>query len=549
MRLLAFLVLWSVTVFGQNKPDENKGQVGESTFTEGMMLFVLEDYSGALKQFETFIKLDEKSAVGYYMKSRAENALNMSVKAEQSAETSVDLDKKVYYYQQNYAEILKKNNKNKQAQEAFKTLIKLKPEHIEAYYALLELQVAGGQPTDALKTLDEAEKQFGASEKITQAKQTILLKENKVDAALKEGNKQVSANPEFVLNQAKILVESNRTKEAINMLEEATKANVDFVEGYGLLSELYATQKNTTESLKLLREIVNNTSFPYSLKANAIGNNIKAFGNESTTLPILQEITEKLIAESPNQARAYVYAGDLNFRSNNLLKASTAYSQAVKLDKNQFEVWLALAQINYRLGDFKKLEKEADNATMYFPNNGNIWVYLALAQLKNEKLNDAEIALEEAGRLVANAPWKASYDAVLGEFYRTKGDTKKAEETKKGITPSDELGRYFLATTLLISQPEKALLTIGKLSEEIPQSNLYKIEFAKALLAVKKPAEALEAVNFIKKEELEVSTEGLEVKGDVLAANGRMEEAQTEWRKALELNKTNKRIQDKLKQQ
>jgi predicted Zn-dependent protease len=544
MRLLAFLFFVSLGVYAQ--PETKKETTGESTFTEGMMLFVLQDYTAALRQFETFIKLDEKSAVGYYMKSRTESALNQNIKAELSAETSVNLDKNGFYYLENYANTLRKNNKNAEAQTAFKNLIKVKPDFIEAYYSLLALQVDAGQSQDALKTLEQAEGQFGSSEKITQAKQTILLKDNKVDAALKEGSKQVAGNPEFVLNQAKILINNKREKEAVPLLEGAVNDNPDFVDGFGLLSELYGSQKDLQKSEQLLNKILGNTAFPFSLKANAIGNYLRAFGNEN--LDNLLPKVNTLAASHPDQSRAFIYSGDVNYRLNNALAARDSYAKAVSLDKNQFEVWMALAQINYRLGDYKRLEKDAEKATMYFPNHGGLWFYLGLGQLLNGNADDAEISLEEALRFGGNEELKSSVLAAQSELFRIQKNAQKSDAALKNVTADNEFKQFFAVKNTLENNPEAAVLTAAKLSERFPQNNVYKMNFAKALLASKKSSEALEALSFIKSEEAEKNFEILETKGDVLSALGKAEEAQAEYRKSLELNKNNKRVQDKLKQ-
>lgn len=532
MRLLAFLLLFPVWVFAQKKTEEKKETAGENIFTEGMMLFVLEDFNGALKQFETFVKLDEKSAVGFYMKSRAESATSQNIKAEQSAEKAMSLEKGNYYFQENLANTLKKNNKYKPAQAIYLDLIKMKPDHVDSYFSLLELQVNEGEANDALKTLDLAEKQFGSSEKITKAKQAILLKENKIDAALKEGSKQVAQTPDFALNQAKVLVENKRTNDAIKLLQETVNANPEFTDGLGLLAELYAIEKNTTALSELTNKVLDTKHYPYSLKVNVLGNYLKL--TDKTALESLAEKTTQLTSEYSDQARGFVYLGDINYRLNQPLKARDAYRKAVKLDKNQFEVWLAIAQINYRIGDFKGLEKDAENGTMYFPNQGTLWLYTAVGQLENKKLDDAELSLEEAERLLPN---DQSLIAVKSEWKFLKSG-KAGEAT----TADNEFALYYQVKQLLNGQSDKALTLAAKLSERFPTNNTYKVLFAQALILAKKPNEALEALEFVK--ENDFNARYFLAKGDALSALGKADEAQIEWKKALTLDKT---IQEKIK--
>lgn len=542
MRLLAFLFFFSVAAVGQTR---NGAVAGESTFTEGMMLFVLEDYAGALKQFETFVKVNEKSGAGFYMKSRAESALDQNTRAELSAATAVNLDPGGVYYLRNYAGILQKNHKNKEAQNAWRELIRLKPEDAEAYYHLLELQADAGDSKEALKTLELAEKQFGASEKITRARQLILLKENKVEAAIKEGTKMTAVNPEFVLNQAAILISNQQKKEAVKLLEEAVAAHPDLTDAYGLLSELYAGEKNKEGSLQLMNQVLAQTAFPYSLKVNVLGNHLRAFGAHTADLELLLEKSQALTTAYPDQARAYLYSGDISFKLGKSLQAREHYSRAVALDKNQFEVWLALLQIDYRLADFSRLEKDADNATVYFPNQPAIWLYLGLAQVQTHQPDDAEIAFEEVLRLGGDAGLKAGAEAGLAEV---KAAGPAALETLAKAHPDNAFVQYFWIKHVLDSKPETALPLAAGLSGKYPENNHYKILFARALVAHKKSEEALKTLEFIRPEEALLSAAYFDVRGDALAALGRTGEAQEEWKKALQLDKTNKIIQEKIKQ-
>lgn len=540
MRILAFLFFFSAVASGQTRPGP---AAGESTFTEGMMFYVLEDYAGALKRFETFVKVNEKSAAGFYMKSRAESALEQHAKAEVSAAEAVELDRSSPYFLQNYAGILRKNHKNREAQNAWRELIRLRPEQMEAYYHLLELQADAGESKEALKTLELAEKQFGTSEKITKARQLILLKENKVEAAIKEGNKLTEANPEFVLNQAAILISNQQRKEAVKLLEEAVTAHPDLTDAYGLLSELYTGEKNKQASLQLMDKVLQQTAFPYSLKVNVLGNHLKAFGNDVTDLEPLLEKAQALTAAYPDQARAYLYTGDISFRMGKSLQAREQYSKAVALDKNQFEVWLALLQIHYNLGDFARLEKDADNATVYFPNQPLIWLYLGLAQVQNHEPDDAEIAFEEALRLGADAMIKAGAEAGMAEV--------KGGENLEALVrahPENPYVQYLFARKSLASHPETALKLAAELSGKHPENNFYKVLFARALLSVKKAEDALKTLEFIRPEEALLSADYFDAKGDALAALGKSAEAREEWEKALQLDKTNKTIQEKIKQ-
>src|SRR5690606_29455579 len=151
------------------------------------------------------------------------------------------------------------------------------------------------------------------------------------------------------------------------------------------------------------------------------------------------------------------------------------------LDKNQFEVWLALLQIHYGLGDFRQLEKDADQASIYFPNQPAIWFYLGWAQWRNQRENDAEIAFEEVLHLGGDGVMKAGAAAGLAH-----GDLSKLEALA-GEHPENPYVQYVLA--VISTNKEKALALAAGLSAKHPENNPYKLLLARALLSVGKGEE------------------------------------------------------------
>ena len=533
IRLLVWLVLSTVVAMGQGRP----GSVaGEGTFTEGMMLFVLEDYAGALKHFEAVVKLDEKSAAGHYMKSRAELALEQDARAELSAATAVQLEPTGVYYLQNYAVILQKNHKNKAAQNIWSELIRQKPDDAESYYKLLELQADAGESKEALKTLELAEKQFGSSEKITRARQLILLKENKVEAALKEGNKV--ENPEFLLHQAGILINSNRKKEAIRLLEDGLGTLPDPTDAYGLLSELYAGENDRAALRQLMGNVLQDPVLPYALKVNVLGNSLKALGEETEGLEELLRQSETLTEAYPDQPRAYLYAGDISFRLGKPLAARRYYSRSLEADKNQFEVWVALLQIHYRLADLKQLEKDADRATIYFPNQPVFWFYLGWAQANTGKPEDAELAFEDVVRMGGETAFGVGAKAALAN--------PAALEALGRAHADNPYVQYLRIRRAGADRAGEVLKLAAELSVTYPANNLYKLLLARTLVAAKKAEEALHALGYILEAEAALTSDYFEIKGDALALQGKDDEAREAWKKALEADKTNATIRKKL---
>lgn len=515
MRSLALLIFCSFAAYAQTSGSENSG---ESTYTEGLMHFVLQDYANANKQFTAFLVIQPKSAAGYFMKSRAEQGLEQYAKAEYSAGEAVALDPQNVYYLQHYAGTLTLNHKS--AEEVYRKWMKLRVEDEEPYLRLLEWQTKEGKTAEALKTLDLAEKNFGSSEKFVKAKQILLMKDNKVEAALKEGSKV--NDPEYVLEQARLLVGANKPGEAVRLLEGNLGSTVPGA--YVLLGELYLRQGNKVGLSGLLQQVNSSGSLAYDVKMGVLELAAKA-GVEGVGLA-----AEDLIATYPEQGKAYLYAGDFRFRKGEFLTARDQYRRAVKQDKNIYQVWQALLEISYKLGDWASLVKDADQASMYFPNQGLVWMYYGLGQLALGE--DAALSFEEAERLHPSLKEVSSWGKALSE-------KKKPEWTAQ---PKEEWGQYLLVK---YGDAAQKLNLAAALSARSPDNHVYKYVLAEQLLLAGRVEEGLKTLAFVPEEEAQAPF--FEIKGDLLLKGGKSEEAKQVWTQGAKRFPNNKQIQERIK--
>ncbi|ADQ18644.1 Tetratricopeptide TPR_1 repeat-containing protein [Leadbetterella byssophila DSM 17132] len=513
MRFLAFFMIFIWGAKAQTPASENSG-----AYTEGLMYFVLQDYSKALQQFNSFVVIDPNSGAGFFMKSRSELALGQLAKAEFSASEAVRIDPQNVFYLKHYAEVLKQNHK--QVDKVYEKWIELRPDDEEPYLEWLEYQSASGNYAQALKIIGLAEKKWGSSERIIKAKQIILMKDNKVEAALQEGSKV--QDPAFALDQAKLLIQNQKTKEAIKTLSGSLSASLP--ESYILLGDLYSKEGRKEEVEGLLEKALTETGLSYDAKVH-LTRIVAQWSGEKAG-----KAAEQLIKETPEQGRAYLIAGDYNYKSGDLPKARDYYEKAVQKDKSQFEVWKALLETNFGLGDWQALEKSADQASIYFPSQGQVWLYLGLAQIMLGE--DASMSFEEAQQ------WDSSLKeaASIGLQWAEK---KKVVWSK---VPSDPFSQFLYLKT---GGTENRVAIAGTLSANYPSAPLFKVLLAESLMDSNKLEEAEKTLSFIKEEIAPVDY--FIVKGDILHRKGLASDAKSVWEEGLKRNKANKVLQEKIK--
>lgn len=542
MRIVIIFLFSSVLCFGQTPiVSEQNNVANEAIFTEAMAAFLIQDYQVALRHFDTFLKVDQNSAAGYYMKSRVEKAMGMQISSEISAEKAVQLDKNQVYYLLNYGEVLRDNNKIEQAVDIYKTVTKQRPDQIEHYLILAELQNENEQYTEALNTYDLIEKQFGSNNEIALAKQKILIKTNKVNIAVKEVDKSNNFDPEFTLSQVKLLVENNREKQAVKILEKAIEDHPPFEAGVEQLAGIYKETHAWTDLHKLVGSVIGDNDLsgtvkvtlaeymldtPYKLSSDIVNNLIESLSRE---------------LEVSGDARGYRYLGDLYLLRNDRALAVEQYRSSLKKDRNQYGLWLESTRLKYILGDFNGMEKIADEATIYFPNHPELWVYLGLAQLLNENTDEAGFSIEQIEFLNPRDETKDNWLVLKQEY---ENQTKKSYQE---VLLDNEYTLLFKGIHLIESDASQAQKILLDLTLKFPENITYKAILAQAYLKGEKHEDAEKILSEIEEKEMAASALSLEVKGDLFAAIGQSEEARKLWTAAQKINRSSKTLRNKLR--
>jgi tetratricopeptide (TPR) repeat protein len=382
-----------------------------------------------------------------------------------------------------------------------------------------------------------------------------LLKQNKVDAALKEGKKMVKNDPQYILQQSTILISNSRYTEALQMLKNAIDVNPNFMEAYGLLTETYAKQNNKQGTKDVLKSILAQNALPYSLKANALGSYFSSLKNNTQAEDITDALSfcDQIIAKHPDEARTYVYKADILVKSNQLLAARDAYLSAIKYDKGIFEAWLAVVELDVKLAKYDDMSKHTEKALEYYPNQSYFWYHLGFAQMQTKAYDDALISLEEAQALnTNNKELKQHINASMAEIYHQNGKIEKSSELFEQVlaeNPNNEQAlnnySYLLATGK--KNLEKALLLSEKLVKLYPNQAENYDTFAWVLYQKAEYGKAKEAIDLALSKDKNGNESIFEHKGDILYKLGQTENAVYAWEKALELNKSNRKLEKKIK--
>jgi tetratricopeptide (TPR) repeat protein len=196
-----------------------------------------------------------------------------------------------------------------------------------------------------------------------------------------------------------------------------------------------------------------------------------------------------------------------------------------------------MARTLFGLGKYKDSERIFNELIDHNPFSAHYWNALASAQFMNEDYNAAITSSEYAIAIDPNDPEsilsKANGLYNLGNYESALSYFKRYSE----LMPHDEFGYLHQGTCLInLSRFEEAIAILETAEQESDEKSVYLVdifqELAFAYSELKKPDSGLYYID--KTMELDCDHTNMEIiKGHILLANGRMDEAKQIFRHAL----------------
>lgn len=545
LKKLLFFLLACLSVAHAQEPlsETDKRLAGEGVFLLGMKEFMAENYDKAADQFKKVIDEYNPTAGVYHMLAKAYLKQNDVPAAASAAAKSLNLEKNNVYYQEFQASLLAALQDYEESIDLYKKLIKNDPLKTDNYLHLAEIYVSLGEYKQAIKLYDEVEKNLGTNEEISRRKQQLYLRQDKVAEAIEEGDKLIETQPlepDYVLKQAQIMLSNHKYDDAEKLLKDHLQKNGDLGEAHVMLAEIYRSKGDLTSATEELILAIENPLLDSDVKLRVLGSYIELVEENPVTAQLNKaiDLTEEVIAGQPEASVAYVYLADLQAKKGELEKAQENYLKSTQFDKSMYGVWMALIEIDTKLGDTKAMVKHSGEAADYFPNQAFFWYHLGYGNVLLKEYQEAIYALEEAQFLsFDNKELLKHIYTLLGDSYNQVNQFSEAEKAyddalkiDPDYLPALNNASYYLA--LRGSNLDKALSMSKHLVELEPNNLEYVDTYAWVLFQKEDYEQAHEALSAALKKSDEPNGTALEHFGDILSKLGHADQALEYWYKA-----------------
>lgn len=402
--VLLVFSLFCITTYGQQivLPDAQKEESdAETVIIEAKKNVFAGKYDVAIKMLEKLLSNDRTNAVVAIELAKVYHEKKDWEGVKRYAEIALKNDPDNVYFLEYFTNLINEQPYDPVSEKYFNQLISLpvaKERHFDNYLSYL---ISNNRQSSAKVVMDKMQVRFGETEKILQRSYEICNfsdckeKENIIKKLLAKDNSNVG----YKKLLAQYYLTKNKQKDAVNIYKEILAISPNDTEAN--LAVLKTTNdKKSAESayLRTIIPLIKNQNIPIDEKVKELLPYLTALveKNDTTFRAELSDIGQTLSLTHPAEAKAQAFYGDILYSSGQYKGAVQQYQKTLKLNNKVFGVWKNLMHSLEMTEDLAELDKTANQAIDFFPNNVESYIILGKSYIKQNKMADARDILSEA---------------------------------------------------------------------------------------------------------------------------------------------------------
>ena len=417
--------------------------------------------------------------------------------------------------------------------------------------------VKAGEAAKAIKVYDQLEEKFGVNEDLSSKKYRLYLGLGNQKKAAEELERLVRSAPSNTDHKhmlASFYLQIGDEKKAEKIYNEILKIDPDDAYASIALAEKLKTGGDDVNFLRTLKVVYEKPDVSIDVKIKELIPYIHKLAEtkDQQLAKIIIELAEILVQAHPTEAKAHAAFGDILYYSGDNETALEKYRKALEYNKYVFMVWEQVMYINMELSQFEELLKNSEQAIDYFPNQAKAYYFNGVAYGQLKKHVDAIGSLQQALIMSRKNPALRLdiYNHMAIEFYYLekydKSDTAFEEALKINPEAHTILNRYSYYLAKRGVKLAKAKEMCAKANELSPNNPYYQDTYGWILYKIKEYSAAKEWT------EKAIANGGHEIPdilehyGDILFQLNDIDNAITNWKKALDKGSTSKILEKKI---
>lgn len=547
----------------KKKPKAQKEQAGESgkdksridyLFIEANTQYLQGNAAEAINLFKNVLEVDPKHHASMYNIAKISFEEGDVENAVKYAKMALEANPENYWYYSQLVEAHRAQRATDKAIEVQEALVEKYPEDKDALFDLAQLYIEAKRFQESVDTYGQLEKIIGMNEEVVFRKHQLFLYLSEPDKALTEIEKLIAFFPNdqrYYEAKYDLFLMTDREEEAQQILHDLLEVNPNDAFALLALADYYKSKKDYEKSDEYLFRAFENPAVDLEAKVKILSGLYGYAEFDEQVRERLGQLGGILYRVHPESALVNGIRGDIFQTTGQSDSARFFYRKSLEMEPANEQVWQELLFIDSEKGDFEAMQKDAERALEYFPNQGLFLYFFGLSSSQNGD-NDEAIYAYEKLKKIGKGNQELLFQAFLGlgEVYHNEENYPKSDENFEAaleIDPKNPLVlnnfAYFLS--LRNEQLDRAEKMVLQALDKEPESSAYQDTYGWILYLQGDYEGAREWIG--KAVEAGGGSEVLEHYGDVWMKLGDYEKAKMYWEKAKAAGASKLDISEKMK--
>lgn len=498
------------------------------------------DTTAASEIWQSIIAEDSTYAPALYYLHTLENDLVTSLDYSRRAYAADTTNK---WYAKGYATSLISSRKYSQAIPAYRRLMRLSPNDIDAYHALAILYSFNKMPYSAISVLDSAELRIGYHPYLGEMKLRLLIDTRQYDKAIEVGIKGVEEQPYDTnarINLAEAYEVAGRDSLARATLDAAFLIDSTNLDILVASSAYYERRGDTRRMLDYEERLLADDRVSVADKLYRIESFTSNRNFYSQNYIRIGGIIQRLAIAHPNNREVIDCYAEHMIALGNIDQAAEYLRTHLDNDASLADHYIELMQIYHYLERIEELLEVLEEAALRYPTDISIISFAGFLSMEYSSHEKAIEWFKTGLKVCTNDQERSQLWGYIGDVYHDMGNDKRAFKAyRKALNYNPEnvlvLNNYAYFLSLLERDLEHALIMSKKAVDLESNNASYVDTYAWILHCLGRNEEAKKMMMTALSLSAQRDASLLIHYGDILWALGEKFMADTYWKKALEL--------------
>ncbi len=506
------------------------------------------DISGAIIEYLDALRLDDNHAI-YFALAKNYEALSKFDLAKEMLQNAIKKDSTKTEYYSLLAKVYIQLSENNSAIIQLQNIIRIDPDNVDAMYTIAKI-TEQSKPLVAIDMYKRIIEKTGSVWEVYMELGKLYISQKKFEEAAEIYEKMLSIdtkNKSLKQTIVDMYIRAEKYDKAITHLKKLIILYPDEVDAQAALVDVYLKQNKWDEAVPYLQKIIESDSVSIEYRFRAAFVYFTKAQEDISIMPITKKYLTTLSIKEPKDWRAIFYLGIIYASEKNDSLAMQMFEKVTTLATWNSDAWSYLGSIYFDRKEYEPMVNILNKAITYVPKDFRLHYLLGIAYSQLKKNNLAINSYEKAREL---NPKDLNILSALGlEYDNLKQFTKSDSAYEQVLMLNPENITVLNNYAYSLSERGKYLQKALSMSKQSLQKDSTNSSFLDTIGWIYFKLGDYDLAEFYIQKSIsngETNAVVFEHLGDVYAKKKELEKAKMWWSKALELDKANILLKEKI---